>query len=44
MARNCYPTDLAEGQWAQLAPLLPPQGIGPPLRPAEWRPLAPAAP
>ena len=32
MARKRYPTDLTEGQWAQLAPLLPPPGIGPPLR------------
>ena len=32
MARKRYPTDLTEGQWAQLAPLLPPPGIGPPPR------------
>lgn len=32
MARRRYPTDLTEGQWAQLASLLPPPGIGPPLR------------
>ena len=32
MTPKRYPTDLTEGQWAQLAPLLPPPGIGPPLR------------
>ena len=32
MARKPYPTDLTAGQWAHLAPLLPPPGIGPPLR------------
>ena len=32
MAQKRYLTDLTEGQWAQLAPLLPPPGIGPPLR------------
>ena len=32
MARKRYPTDLTEGQWAQRAPLLPPPGIGLPLR------------
>ena len=32
MAPKRYPTDLTAGQWAQLAPLLPPPGIGPPLR------------
>ena len=35
MAQKCYPTDLTEAQWAQLAPLLPPPGIGPPLRHAQ---------
>ena len=32
MAPKRYPTDLTEAQWAHLAPLLPPPGIGPPLR------------
>ena len=32
-AQQCYPTDLTAAQWAQWArPLLPPPGIGPPLR------------
>ena len=32
MTPKGYPTDLTEAQWAQLRPLLPPPGIGPPLR------------
>ena len=35
MVLKRYPTDLTEGQWAQLAPLLPPPGIGPPRRYAQ---------
>ena len=31
-AQQCYPTDLTAAQWAQWPPLLPPSGIGPPLR------------
>lgn len=32
MAPKRYPTDLTAAQWACLAPLLLPPGIGPPLR------------
>ena len=31
-AQQCYPTDLTAAQWAQWPPLLPPPGVGPPLR------------
>ena len=32
MAKAGYATDLTDAQWTQLAPLLPPPGVGPPPR------------